>query len=145
LPGQHLFQYEDGDGVIRQISSADVNNYIREITRSEVTAKDFRTWAGTVLAAMALREFGPIETEAAGKRNIRAAIKAVAARLGNTPAICRKCYVHPEVIAAYLDGKLARLLDKPPGKALKRAFSALPAEEAATLLLLHVRSSGKRQ
>jgi DNA topoisomerase I len=145
LPGQHLFQYEDGDGVIRQISSADVNDYIREITRSEVTAKDFRTWAGTVLAAMALREFGPIDTEASGKRNVSEAIKAVAAQLGNTPAICRKCYVHPEVIAAYLDGKLARLLEGAPGKALKRAFSALPAEEAATLLLLHVRRSGKRR
>jgi DNA topoisomerase-1 len=145
LPGQHLFQYEDGDGIIRQISSADVNDYIREIARSDVTAKNFRTWAGTVLAAMALREFGPIETEASGKRNIREAIKAVAARLGNTPAICRKCYVHPEVVAAYLDGKLAWLLERAPGKALKRAFSALPAEEAATLLLLHLRTSGKRQ
>ena len=145
LPGQHLFQYEDGDGVIRQITSADVNDYIRQIARSEVTAKDFRTWAGTVLAAMALREFEPQEAEASAKRNIREAIKAVAARLGNTPAICRKCYVHPEVIAAYLDGKLARLLDRAPGNALKRAFSALPAEEAATLLLLHVRTSSKRQ
>ena len=144
LPGQHLFQYEDGEGVIRQISSADVNDYIREIAGTEVTAKDFRTWAGTVLAAMALREFEPVEAEASAKQNIREAIKAVAARLGNTPAICRKCYVHPEVIAAYLDGKLARLLDRAPGKALKRAFSILPAEEAATLLLLHVRTSNKR-
>ena len=110
LPGQHLFQYEDGEGVIRQISSADVNDYIREIAGTEVTAKDFRTWAGTVLAAMALREFEPVEAEASAKQNIREAIKAVAARLGNTPAICRKCYVaHPEVIATYLDGKLARL------------------------------------
>jgi DNA topoisomerase-1 len=143
LPGQHLFQYEDGDGVIRQISSADVNEYIRDIAGAEISAKDFRTWAGTVLAAMALREFEPVEAEAAAKRNIREAIKAVAARLGNTPAICRKCYVHPEVLAAYLDGKLAQLLNKAPGKVLKRAFAALPAEEAATLLLLQVRTSRK--
>jgi DNA topoisomerase-1 len=145
LPGQHLFQYEDDEGVIRQISSADVNDYIRDIAGAEVTAKDFRTWAGTVLAAMTLREFEPVEAEAAAKRNVRDAIKAVAARLGNTPAICRKCYVHPEVLAAYIDGKLTQLLDKAPNKALKRAFARLPAEEAATLLLLHVRTSGKRR
>lgn len=144
LPGQHLFQYEDDEGIIRQVSSADVNAYIREIAGAEVTAKDFRTWAGTVLAAMALREFEPVEAEASAKRNIREAIKAVAARLGNTPAICRKCYVHPEVLAAYLEGKLARLLERTPSKTLKRAFAALPAEEAATLLLLHVRTSGGR-
>lgn len=144
LPGQHLFQYEDDEGVIRQISSADVNDYIRDIAGAEVTAKDFRTWAGTVLAAMALREFEPVEAEAAAKRNVREAIKAVATRLGNTPAICRKCYVHPEVLAAYIDGKLTQLLDKAPNKVMKRAFARLPAEEAATLLLLHVRTSGKR-
>jgi DNA topoisomerase I len=144
LPGQHLFQYEDDDGVARQVSSADVNDYIRSIAGAEVTAKDFRTWAGTVLAAMALGEFEPAEAESAAKRNIRKAIETVAARLGNTPAICRKCYVHPEVLAAYLDGKLAGLLQTAPDKALKRAFAALPAEEAATLLLLHVRTSRRR-
>jgi DNA topoisomerase-1 len=141
LPGQHLFQYEDDDDVVRQVSSADVNDYIRSIAGAEITAKDFRTWAGTVLAAMALREFEPAEAEAAAKRNVRRAIEKVAARLGNTPAICRKCYVHPEVLAAYLDGKLAGLLDAAPDKASKRAFAALPAEEAATLLLLHMRTS----
>ena len=143
LPGQHLFQYEDDEGVIRQVSSADVNDYIRSIAGAEVTAKDFRTWAGTVLAAMALREFEPVEAEAAAKRNVRRAIEKVAARLGNTPAICRKCYVHPQVLTAYLDGKLAGLLEKAPDKALKRASAALPAEEAATLLLLHVRTPRK--
>ena len=145
LPGQHLFQYEDDEGLVRQVSSADVNDYIRSVAGAEVTAKDFRTWAGTVLAAMALREFEPAEAEAAAKRNVRRAIEKVAARLGNTPAICRKCYVHPEMLAAYLDGKLAGLLEKAPDKALKRAFAALPAEEAATLLLLHVRTSRNRQ
>ena len=90
---------------------------------------------------MALREFAPVKAEAAARRAIREAIKLVASRLGNTPAICRKCYVHPEVLAAYLDGKLNQLLDKAPDKQLKRAFARLPADEAATLLLLHVRTS----
>jgi DNA topoisomerase-1 len=137
LPGQHLFQYEDDDGAIRQISSSDVNDYIRSIAGPDVSAKDFRTWAGTVLAAMALRTCEPVEAAAGAKRNIRKAIENVAARLGNTPAICRKCYVHPEVLAAYLDGKLVKLLEGVPGKNLQRAFAALPREEAATLLLLH--------
>ncbi len=141
LPGQHLFQYADDDGAARQVSSADVNDYLRTIAGADVTAKDFRTWAGTVLAAMALRDLQPAPTAADAKRNIGSALKAVAGRLGNTPAICRKCYVHPEVLAAYLDGKLSALLARLPGKALKRAFAALPAEEAATLLLLHVRTA----
>ena len=143
LPGQHLFQYEDDENVVRQVSSADVNDYIRSIAGAEVTAKDFRTWAGTVLAAMALREFEPAEAEAAAKRNVRRAIEKVAARLGNTPAICRKCYVHPEVLAAYLDGTLAALLDAAPDKMLKRSVAALPSEEAATLLFLHLRTLGR--
>jgi DNA topoisomerase-1 len=141
LAGQQLFQYEDDEGAVRQVSSADVNEYLRTLAGNEVSAKDFRTWAGTVLAAMALRDLEPVSVAADAKRNIASAIKAVAARLGNTPAICRKCYVHPEVLGAYLDGKLDALLARTPDKALKRAFSALPAEEAATLLLLHVRAS----
>jgi DNA topoisomerase-1 len=140
LPGQHLFQYEDHDGAIRQISSADVNEYIRSVAGPGVSAKDFRTWAGTVLAAMALSQSEPVEGEAIAKRNIRKAIERVAARLGNTPAVCRKCYVHPEVLAAYLDGKLAKTLARSPDKTLKRAFAELPADEAATLLLLHLRA-----
>jgi len=143
LPGQHLFQYEDDSGGIRQVSSSDINEYIRSIAGPEVSAKDFRTWAGTVLAAMALRECEKTQVATAIKKNIRRAIERVAARLGNTPAICRKCYVHPEVLAAYSDGKLATILAREPSKALRRAFKALPAEEAATLLLLHVRA-GRR-
>lgn len=93
LPGQHLFQYENEEGEACQVTSADVNGYLREITGEEITAKDFRTWAGTVLAAVALSEFERFDTKTAAKRNIRAAIEAVAARLGNTTSICRKCYV----------------------------------------------------
>jgi DNA topoisomerase-1 len=84
-------------------NSADVNAYLRELTDADITAKDFRTWAGTVLAALALREYEAFDSAAMAKRNIRAAIEKVAARLGNTPAICRKCYVHPVVIDSYLD------------------------------------------
>jgi DNA topoisomerase-1 len=144
LPGQHLFQYEDDDGVVRQVSSADVNDYLRAIAGEDISAKIFRTWAGTVLAAMALREMEPASSEAASKRNIRRAVEKVASRLGNTPAVCRQCYVHPEVVNAYQDGTLERLLRASPKKALASTFRQLPAEEAATLLLLHMRCAKRR-
>jgi DNA topoisomerase-1 len=106
LPGYELFQYLDEDGERRAIESADVNAYLREVTGEDFTAKDFRTWAGTVLAAGALREMAAADALRHAKRNVVRAIEAVATRLGNTPAICRKCYVHPVVIDAYLDGSL---------------------------------------
>ncbi|HVM45820.1 MAG TPA: DNA topoisomerase IB, partial [Candidatus Thermoplasmatota archaeon] len=96
LPGQELFQYLDEEGEVRDVGSADVNEYLRDITGEDFTAKDFRTWAGTVLAAVALQEVATYETKAEAKRNVTAAIERVAKRLGNTPAVCRKCYVHPE-------------------------------------------------
>lgn len=103
LPGQELFQYVDENGGIRDIGSSDVNDYLREIAGAEFTAKDFRTWAGTVLAAQALQEFQDFDSDAAAKRNVTRAIERVAERLGNTKAISRKCYVHPAIIDAYLD------------------------------------------
>lgn len=106
LPGQHLFQYIDEDGERCAVTSSEVNEYLREVTGQHITAKDFRTWTGTVLAALALAEFEKADSEAAAKRNVRDAIEAVAARLGNTPTICRKCYVHPRVIDAYLADEL---------------------------------------
>ncbi len=105
LPGHELFQYVDDDGGRRAIDSQDVNDYLRDITRQEITAKDFRTWSGTVLAAGALRA----ATQAGArpsKQAVMRCIEEVAARLGNTKAVCRKCYVHPAVIDAYLDGSL---------------------------------------
>ena len=111
LPGQRLFQYVDADGETRDITSAEVNEYLREIGGRDITAKDFRTWAGTVLAAMALREFERVDSKAAAQRNIRAAIARVAARLGNTPTICRKCYVHPAVVDLYLEGALVQAIE----------------------------------
>src|SRR5262249_50079035 len=101
LPGQELFQYLDEDGEERDVTSSDVNAYLREISGEDITAKDFRTWHGTVLAALALQEFQRFDSQAGAKRNIRDAIRTVAARLGNTPTICRKCYVHPEIITTY--------------------------------------------
>lgn len=141
LPGQHLFQYENDAGEICQVSSSDVNDYLRGVGGADVTAKDFRTWAGTVLAAMALKEFDAVDSEAAAKRNVKAAIVSVATRLGNTPTICRKCYVHPEVLDCYLEGSLLTTLTQKVKRELKTNLAALPAAEAATLALLHARLS----
>jgi DNA topoisomerase-1 len=112
LPGQELFQYLDESGARRGIESADVNAYLRDVAGQEFTAKDFRTWHGTVRAARVLHELGPAETKTATKQKITEAIKAVAGHLGNTPAVCKKCYVNPEVLLAYEDGTLARVFDR---------------------------------
>jgi DNA topoisomerase-1 len=132
LPGHELFQYVDDDGQRRTITSGDVNAYLRETAGEEFTAKDFRTWAGTVLAARALTGKLPgSETEA--KRNVVEAIRAVAARLGNTVAICRKCYVHPGVVDAYLGGTLDRIVQR---AGQRRRAPGLDADERAVLPLL---------
>lgn len=136
LPGQELFQYRDANGELCDISSSDVNAYLREISRSDITAKDFRTWAGTVLAALALDEFEHVDSEAASKRNIRAAIERVASRLGNTATICRKCYVHPAVLETYLDGELALQVEARTREQLRDELASLRPEEAAVLALL---------
>jgi DNA topoisomerase-1 len=109
LPGQELFQYVGDDGAVHDVGSADVNDYLREITGQEFTAKDFRTWAGTVLAACELSAQEKAASVREAKRNVVAAIRAVADRLGNTVAVCRKCYVHPAVLDGYLAGGLAGL------------------------------------
>ncbi|HVT99237.1 MAG TPA: hypothetical protein VHE33_17155 [Acidobacteriaceae bacterium] len=108
LPGYELFEYLDDAGEPHKVDSADVNDYLREISSEDFTAKDFRTWAGSVLASLALREFEEFESETQAKKNVVDAIKRVAQRLGNTPAVCRKCYVHPAVLECYLEGKLER-------------------------------------
>ena len=102
LPGQDLFQYVTDDGEVRNVTSQDVNDYLREITNENFTAKDFRTWAGTVLGAIALNAQGEFETKKQAKANLKTAICAVARLLGNTPAVCRKCYVHPAILEAYV-------------------------------------------
>ena len=105
LPGQELFQYLDDDGEVCSVASGDVNDYLRAISGHEFTAKDFRTWAGTVLAATALAELDPVASEAQRKRGVVQAIERVAEGLGNTPAVSRRSYVHPGVIDAYLEGR----------------------------------------
>ena len=107
IPGQELFQYLDDEGTHHAIDSGEINSYLREISGHDFTAKDFRTWAGTVTAASVLSRCAPCEAEAERKKNIVAAVETAAARLGNTPSICRKCYIHPAVLDAYLDGSLA--------------------------------------
>jgi DNA topoisomerase I len=139
LPGQELFQYVDEDGEIRDVTSSDVNDYLREITGEDITAKDFRTWHGTVLAAMALGEFQKFDSAAGAKRNIRNAIRQVAARLGNTPTICRKCYVHPEIFTTYVEGLLLLEVKEKVEAELREDLESLQPEEVAVLSLLRSR------
>jgi DNA topoisomerase-1 len=132
LPGQELFQYEDENGALRTVGSDDVNEYLREATGQEFSAKDFRTWAGTVTAVCALQDLGPVEKITDAKKNVVHAIEIAAHHLGNTPAICRKSYVHPEVIAAYLDGWLLTAIQQHNQK----QGEGLKPEEAAVLAFL---------
>lgn len=147
LPGQALFQYLDEQGERRRVDSDDVNEYLKEATGRDFTAKDFRTWAGTVLAAQALTEVLAYDSEAQAKRNVVAAIESVAMKLGNTRSVCRKCYVHPAVLDAYLDGSMLQTLQDRAEGELKRGLGRLRPEEAAVLALLQQRlkrESGRR-
>ncbi len=139
LPGQELFQYLDEAGERRDVTSSDVNAYLREITGEDFTAKDFRTWAGTVLAALALREFESFDSEAKAKKNLRAAIESVSSRLGNTPTICRKCYIHPQILDCYLEGGMLLQVKQVVEGELKNGIGSLRPEEAAVLSLLRGR------
>ncbi len=139
LPGHELFQYLDDDGNHRAVDSADVNDYLREVAGDDFTAKDFRTWAGTVLAALALREFEAFDSQTQAKKNVVRAIETVSGRLGNTPTVCRKCYVHPEIINAYLDGSMLETLKQIAEREMAETLSELPPEEAAVLALLQQR------
>jgi DNA topoisomerase-1 len=143
LPGQELLQYIDGDGQLQDVSSADVNDYLYEVTGENVTAKDFRTWAGTVLAALALHELEEFDSAAKAKKNVRAAIERVASRLGNTPTICRKCYVHPEVLNSYLEGSLLQKMKSEADRELRDELEGLSPEEAAVLASLRTRLESK--
>ena len=139
LPGQDLFTYIDDAGEPRDVGSADVNDYLREIAGDDVTAKDFRTWAATTLAAVALESFKAVDTNAALKRNVRRAIEAVAGMLGNTATVCRKCYVHPAILDGYLDGTLRAVLRRRAKRQLSENLAALKPEEAAVMAFLHQR------
>lgn len=137
LPGQDLFQYLDEDGQTRGVESDDVNAYLRDASGEEVTAKDYRTWAATNLAAIALRELEAFDTQAAAKKNVLRAVEAVAGLLGNTPAICRKCYIHPAIFEGYLDGSLAEgLRERAEAAAEEKQGTGLTAQEAAIAAFL---------
>jgi DNA topoisomerase-1 len=139
LPGQELFAYVDESGETRDVGSEDVNAYLREVSGADFTAKDFRTWAGTVLAAMALQELEKVDSEAGRKRNIVSAIEAVAERLGNTPAVCRKCYVHPVILDAYLEGAMIKTLRRKAEAEIVTGVGKLSAEEAVVLAFIQQR------
>jgi DNA topoisomerase-1 len=124
LPGQRLFEYLDVDGQSHAVESSDVNDYIRDVSGGDFTAKDFRTLAGTLLAARSLREAPRGETQAELKRAVNDTVRQVARRLGNTVSVCRKCYIHPCVIDAFMNASLGD------------GVAALPDEEAAIMRLL---------
>jgi DNA topoisomerase-1 len=129
LPGEELFQYVDESGERRRIESADVNAYLQEAAGEAFTSKDFRTWAGTMLAARALAETG----------NVKQAIERVAKQLGNTKAVCRKCYVHPAVLECHADGTLLDALRRPVARSSRARRYSLDAHESAVLALLRAR------
>lgn len=134
LPGEELFGYRDDQGKVRDVSSNDINEYLKQIGGGEFTAKDFRTWAGTVLTANALASMEHATSQRQIKQNIVRAIERAAFQLGNTTAVCRKCYVHPAVLNAYMNGTLITQLRRKINATLTR--KRLPLNEAAVLQLL---------
>lgn len=139
LPGQELFQYVDDDGSVRDVASDDVNAYLREISGGDFTAKDFRTWAGTVLAYRALRALQPVDDDRGARRNVVEAIRQTAGALGNTPAVARRSYVHPAVLEAYLDGDMAGALVEAAEEQVTPPPETTPEEEAEVVALLQQR------
>jgi DNA topoisomerase-1 len=138
-PGRNYFSTSMNKAIAKDVTSTDVNEYLKAITGKDITAKDFRTWAGTVLAAMALSELESFDSAAQAKRNLRSAIEKVSGRLGNTPTICRKCYIHPEVLNSYTDGNLVLEIKSQAESELRSAVENLKPEEAAVFALLRGR------
>ncbi|MDP9170716.1 MAG: DNA topoisomerase IB [Acidobacteriota bacterium] len=138
LPGYELFQYRDSYGEIHSVDSADVNGYLHEVSGEDFSAKDFRTWAGTIQTAVALTEIGPAANATEAKRNIVEAIRRTSKRLGNRPATCRNYYVHPAILDSYLDGSLVGALKGDPEQCVvniirkrsKALIEALPGRAA---------------
>jgi DNA topoisomerase-1 len=147
LPGQELFQYVDEAGRRRTVNSSDVNDYLRQVTREDFTAKDFRTWAGTVLAARALRKIKQVDSKAHTKRNVLDAIETVAKKLGNTRSVCRNCYIHSAVIDSYLDGSLINVITEKRDQKTQASLPKLDPDELAVLAILEQRAKdeGKRK
>jgi DNA topoisomerase-1 len=139
LPGQRLFAYVAPDGTTQPVSSDDVNEYMRAAMGDDFSAKDFRTWAGTVLAARALQELDAAAAGAPTKQALKSAVERVATDLGNTPTVCRKCYIHPAIIGSYLDGTLASELTRRVETKLAREGAGLRSDERLVLSLLRRR------
>ena len=146
IPGQELFQYLDDDGTRRDVGSADVNAYLTEIAGNDFTAKDFRTWAGTMLAARELGDLGAPRTLTQARRNVNEALDVVAHRLGNTRAVCRKYYVHPVLVHAYLAGRTAALPSQHGPRLFRgqRGPPALRRDEIAVLQFLQEEAAQTR-
>jgi DNA topoisomerase I len=136
LPGQELFQYLDDENQPQSIGSSDVNEYLRSIVDEDFTAKDFRTWAGTLLATTTLQSFKTSKSLTESKKNLLRAIESVAAQLGNTPAVCRKAYIHPVILERYLEGSLTTLLQQCTRQKLKNSSRYLHSHEKALLFTL---------
>jgi DNA topoisomerase-1 len=144
LPGQELFQYIDDHGVRQDVTSSDVNTYLKQISGEDFTAKDFRTWSGTVLACVALRELEDARSPTQAKKNVLQAIEAVAGLLGNTRSVCRKSYIHPAILDAYMDGSMKDVLRRRGRSARRKAPTKLRADEAAALAILQRRVRQQR-
>ena len=143
LPGKTFFNMWEKTANSMRSPRTTSTSYLKEISGTDITAKDFRTWNGTVLAALALAEYEKVDSQAAAKRNVRAAIEAVAARLGNTPTVCRKCYIHPEIFDSYLSEELVLEARDAIEKELREDVSRLRPEEAVVLAFLQRRLAGK--
>lgn len=136
LPGQELFQYIDTDENLRRVSSSDINDYLRKAAGFDLTAKDFRTWAGTVLAVRELGNAEPANSKAQLKRNIVRAVEVVAKRLGNTRTVCQKCYIHPSIMKAYADGSLANVVARQARRAGDKSSTSMIAAESTVMFIL---------
>jgi DNA topoisomerase-1 len=152
LPGQEIFQYVAADGKRRGIDSGDINEYLGRIAGEEFTAKDFRTWAGTVLAVRTFGSLAPCESKSHAQRNIVQCIKTVAGRLGNTPAVCKRSYIHPAILDAYRIGSLAEAFSRGPGSdeglvraIISRAARLTEAESLTNALRASVRQARSRR
>jgi DNA topoisomerase-1 len=139
LPGQELFEYFDDKGARRDVGSGDVNAYLKEITGQDFTAKDFRTWAGTVLACTALQELDAFDSQSQAKKNVVQAVEAVAGLLGNTRTVCRKSYIHPAILDAYMDGTMLETLSRKTGAGVRKKLGTLRPGEHAVLIVLQQR------
>lgn len=143
IGGAKLFNYYDADGKVRAIHPRDVNEYIKSATTQEFSAKDFRTWGGTLLAAIELAEIGKAEDEKQAKSNLVRAVKRVAEQLGNTPTVCRSCYIHPKVIESYEQGITLEEFRRRIERSIKRIQPEYEIEEMALLKLLRAQTNGK--